>query len=101
GFEDAIGTNHDDQVTGNACANHLLLRGGDDVGSGLGGDDVLLGRGGQDQLTGGIGTDVLEGGPLNDTPDTVDGTPGDTVDGNSGFDTCTFDAGDTVRRCEA
>jgi hypothetical protein len=100
GFENVTGTNHGDHVTGNACANRLLLRGGDDTGSGLGAGDVLLGNRGVDQLTGGPGTDMLKGGSGGDTLNGADGSGGDTMDGQSGIDTCTFDPGDTVRRCE-
>jgi hypothetical protein len=100
GFEDVVGTNHGDHVTGNACGNNLLMRGGDDLALGQGGHDVVLGKGGLDQLAGGTETDLVRGGFGDDSLDVADGAPGDTVDGNGGIDACAIDPGDTVEHCE-
>ncbi|HXJ63410.1 MAG TPA: hypothetical protein VNN79_06610 [Actinomycetota bacterium] len=100
GFEDLVGTNHGDHVTGNACGNNLLLRGGNDLALGQGGHDVVLGKDGADQLAGGTETDLVRGGFGDDSLDVADGTPGDTVDGNGGSDACAADFGDTARHCE-
>src|SRR6266540_358995 len=101
GFENVTGTNQVDNVTGNSCGNFVLLQSGGDTGNGLGGSDELRGKRGADSLTGGSGTDLLKGGFGGDTLNAVDGAGGDTVNGNVGFDTCTFDPGDTVTHCEA
>ncbi len=57
-IENAIGSNHDDILTGNAFAN--LLNGGN-------GDDMLVGDGGDDRLIGGAGLDSFAGGSGDDT----------------------------------
>ncbi|GGY37998.1 beta strand repeat-containing protein [Pseudoduganella albidiflava] len=62
--------------TGNALANGITGRGGNDKLSGAGGDDILDGAAGNDSLSGGDGSDLL-----------VAGTGTDTVDGGTGTDT--------------
>ncbi|MCR0985738.1 calcium-binding protein [Roseomonas populi] len=52
-FENAIGTNHGDRLTGNDAANAL---------TGLLGNDTLLGGAGDDTLAGGAGNDIMDGG---------------------------------------
>ncbi len=61
GFENLIGSNHDDVLTGTQDAN------------------TLRGRDGADSLFGGLGDDVLIGG-----------RGGDLVDGGAGFDTASY-----------
>jgi Ca2+-binding RTX toxin-like protein len=57
GFEDVIGSNFADIITGNTAEN--ILNGGS-------GDDVLNGSFGDDVLDGGSGNDVLDGGGFDD-----------------------------------
>ncbi|MDW8309173.1 MAG: M10 family metallopeptidase C-terminal domain-containing protein, partial [Verrucomicrobiales bacterium] len=58
GFEEIIGGDKNDTLTGNGLAN--TLRGGP-------GNDTLLGMGGDDTFDGGPGFDTLAGGPGTDT----------------------------------
>lgn len=57
-IENAVGTEHEDEITGDASANHLI---------GGGGNDVIRGKAGDDVLDGGRGADDLFGGPGGDT----------------------------------
>ncbi len=57
----------DDMVTGNAAANILEGRNGNDTLDGLAGDDTLNGGADDDYLHGGAGADTLDGGPGSDT----------------------------------
>jgi subtilisin-like proprotein convertase family protein len=66
-FENAIGTVHDDILTGSAAANRLVGDLGNDVVSGGAGDDTLLGGDGDDILDGGAGSDTIDGGAGVDT----------------------------------
>jgi hypothetical protein len=43
--------------------------------------------------------DQLRGGGGDDDLDAADGAGSDVVDGQKGADTCTADAGDTVKHC--
>ena len=52
-IENLLGSDHDDQLSGDARANRLR---------GLGGNDRLTGGAGDDELTGGAGADMLDGG---------------------------------------
>jgi subtilisin family serine protease len=61
-FENAIGTIHDDVLTGSAAANTLVGDMGSDVISGGAGNDALLGGSGNDRLAGGAGSDTINGG---------------------------------------
>jgi len=90
-FNDVIGTNTDDVLTG--------LSGSDWI-EGLNGDDTIDGSSGQDYVDGGEGHDTLYGGAENDTldggagNDTIDGGAGnDTIDGGAGNDTIDGGAG--------
>ena len=67
-------------VAGNAVANYL---------SGRDGDDRLWGSGGDDTLTGGAGKDVLKGGPGEDTL-IADGDDMDVLFGGTGQDLFQF-----------
>ncbi len=66
-IEHVIGTNVRDSLTGDANANQLWGRGGDDTLSGGEGGDVLDGGTGNDDLIGGAGADRLIGGDGSDT----------------------------------
>ncbi len=67
GFENLVGSAHDDKLTGSNAANTLDGgRGSDTLEGGLGAD-TLQGRGGRDILVGGSGNDILIGGAGNDT----------------------------------
>ncbi len=57
-IENLIGSNHNDELRGNAEANKLY---------GEAGDDHLIGEDGDDTLSGGAGTDILQGGAGDDT----------------------------------
>lgn len=87
-------TGADNELTGGAGADFLMLRDGDDTGRGGVGDDSLLGGAGDDLLSGVIGQDLLSGGEGRDTvlggagQDTILGGPGnDVIDGGTGADT--------------
>lgn len=62
GIEHAVGTDHDDTLSGSADANSLSGGGGSDTLSGLGGADNIFGYAGDDVLIGGEGVDSLTGG---------------------------------------
>ena len=53
------GSDHDDQMTGDAGPNSLYGRGGDDQVAGAGGDDGLRGGPGADVLIGGDGAEDI------------------------------------------
>ncbi|MBB3144131.1 hypothetical protein FHS21_000514 [Phyllobacterium trifolii] len=65
GFENVVGTNQGDTITGNAAAGPA----GNNILIGLGGNDTLNGMGGNDTLIGGAGADTLNGGDGTDTAD--------------------------------
>ncbi len=79
-FENVIGGDGNDMITGNAAGNTL---GGDD------GNDILSGGAGDDFLSGGNDNDVLIGG-----------AGSDTMDGGSGIDTASY-AGSTGARLQS
>ena len=96
-FENAIGSAHDDDLTGvNGTAG--------EVGStlkGLDGDDTLEGGLGNDTLEGGAGADELDGGTTQDTDDVTMNTQSNTLSyAGSGagvrvnLDALTFSGGD-------
>ena len=72
GFEQAIGSSHDDKIVGTAGANRL---------AGRGGRDVIMGRGGHDRI------------------DTRDRSPYDRLNGGGETDICIADPGDWAVRC--
>jgi Ca2+-binding RTX toxin-like protein len=72
-----IGGARNDILSGNALANEIEGRVGNDLLLGGAGADTLLGGGGHDRLDGGPGPDILDGGPGNDTYRVDDG--GDSV----------------------
>ncbi|MCA0870153.1 hypothetical protein LCL97_04930 [Seohaeicola saemankumensis] len=59
GFENVIGSRHDDTLTGRGGSNRLIGGGGDDTLRGMAGDDRLSGGAGADVLDGGAGFDVV------------------------------------------
>jgi Ca2+-binding RTX toxin-like protein len=74
-FEDVLGTQVKDSITGSDDRNFLSGNGGQDTLTGLAGNDTILGGegndtlkgdGGNDRLTGGTGNDRLTGGAGND-----------------------------------
>ena len=58
GFENLVGSNFNDRLTGNIYANNL---------SGEAGNDSLFGMGGNDTISGGRGNDLIDGGAGQDT----------------------------------
>ncbi|RIX27227.1 beta strand repeat-containing protein, partial [Sphingomonas edaphi] len=62
GFENVIGSQHDDVIIGGSGANQLSGGGGDDLLYGRQGNDELLGGDGDDFLRGEEGDDILNGG---------------------------------------
>ncbi|MGQ0674259.1 MAG: beta strand repeat-containing protein [Hyphomicrobium sp.] len=65
GFENVIGSNFTDTITGSATENRLVGGNGNDTLTGLAGNDRLLGGLNRDLLTGGAGRDILSGGTGN------------------------------------
>ncbi len=65
-FENVIGGESDDSITGNAISNSLLGAGGHDTIRGGLGNDILEGGDGDDFLFGDTGNDTLSGGNGND-----------------------------------
>lgn len=65
-IENAFGGVGDDMIAGNAVANILKGKGGDDTLTGLAGADTLNGGGGRDTLSGGGQDDTLNGGGAKD-----------------------------------
>lgn len=62
GIEHAVGSSHDDVISGSAADNSLSGGDGADTLSGLAGVDNIFGYAGDDVLIGGAGDDVLSGG---------------------------------------
>ena len=75
-IENAIGSSHADQITGNAARNTLWGGGGNDRLDGGGANDKLFGEYGADTLTGGNGNDTMTGGA---GADRLEGGRGDDV----------------------
>ncbi|MGH7006088.1 MAG: calcium-binding protein, partial [Alphaproteobacteria bacterium] len=86
-FENAVGSNRADTLSGTDGANVL---------AGLGGSDVLNGNGGDDILVGGAGADTLNGGDGNDIASYAGSTEGITVDLTAGTVSGGDAAGDTL-----
>ncbi len=93
------GGNGKDTIDG-LGGNDIIVGGnGKDVLTGGDGNDTVMGGNGKDQVTGGAGLDVLRGGNGKDTLNAQDGTPGDSLDGGLGPDSCLIDAGDVTTNC--
>ncbi|MGY3868512.1 VWA domain-containing protein [Aeromonas crassostreae] len=97
----AIGSDHNDIITGNAADNILSGGEGNDTLSGLGGKDLLDGGAGNDTLSGGEGDDILYGQAGNDILDggigddtLIGGLGADTLIGGTGRDTFKWLAGE-------
>ena len=60
GFEDVLGSNRADWITGDDFANVLVGGGGNDLLVGAEGDDILIGGRGHDSLVGGSGYDRVD-----------------------------------------
>ena len=88
--ENAIGSQYDDEITGNFGRNVL---------QGLAGDDEIAARGGNDRLFGGSGDDLLFGGNGDDYLHGGAGV-GDWLEGDDGTDTCVDDAFIVGDECE-
>ncbi|WP_109796442.1 calcium-binding protein, partial [Minwuia thermotolerans] len=87
-IENVVGSEFDDDVTGDAAANLLQLGLGNDTADGGDGADTVQGEAGDDDIAGEGGNDLLEGGAGNDT---VIGDAGDdTLDGGDGIDTADY-----------
>ncbi|MGB8526376.1 MAG: 5'-nucleotidase C-terminal domain-containing protein [Rhodoplanes sp.] len=65
-IENLIGTEKNDDISGNSQANELHGGAGNDDIDGEGGDDMVFGEAGLDNLKGGSGNDLLDGGADND-----------------------------------
>ena len=78
-IEGAVGSDHDDTITGDEQDNMLIGGGGNDVIYGMAGADFLSGDGGDDSLFGGAEDDMIEGG-LGD----------DLMNGGAGNDTVSY-----------
>ncbi len=105
GFEHVIGSEHDDELTGDSGNNKLKGLGGNDALSGGGGADTLEGGEGDDRIFDGEDTvaDVLDGGPGNNDRLIYGSSPtGVTVDLSTNPVTASGGAaaGDTLREFE-
>ena len=101
GFEDILGSDFADTLTGNGGANSLDGGKGDDTANGGGGADELRGGPGDDTLSGGAGADKLDGADGSDTMNGGDaadelngGADDDTVSGGAGADRLAGAGGD-------
>ena len=97
GVENAIGSNFDDSITGDAAQNSLAGGEGDDTLSGVTGADTLFGGGGADTLDAGSDgvEDIFSYGSVSDGTSEADGTlsptTGDTITNfNTGTDKFNF-----------
>ncbi len=66
-FQNVIGSNHGEGISGNEQANTINGRGGNDNINGFEGNDTLIGGDGNDRLIGSLGADTLTGGKDSDT----------------------------------
>ncbi|MGQ7793183.1 M10 family metallopeptidase C-terminal domain-containing protein [Faunimonas sp. B44] len=89
-FENVVGTQGNDTITGSSGDNVLSGHTGNDTIYGGIGNDTLNGGDGNDLLYGGFGTDTVNGGAGDDVIYVLDGEFGDDVDGGAGTDTYNF-----------
>ncbi len=95
-IEHVSGSNFDDVLIGNAAANHIWGKFGDDDLNGNAGDDNLNGEAGNDVLDGSVGNDVLYGSDGSDI--LIGGAGNDKLDGGDGLDVASYnDATKSVR----
>lgn len=66
GFENLLGSQFADKLSGNAVANAIWGDEGNDTLAGAGGDDFLFGEAQRDSISGGDGNDFLVGGTASD-----------------------------------
>ncbi|HCP81620.1 MAG TPA: hypothetical protein DIT67_08515, partial [Octadecabacter sp.] len=97
-FENVIGSNSGDTITGTDEKNLIESRDGDDEIDGGAGEDEIDGGAGADTIEGGAGEDILHGGSGDDTitdslgDETSSGpSEGATIFAGSGNDTVTLD----------
>jgi hypothetical protein len=82
-----IGTDDDDEMTGDSDTNSMHGKKGDDTMNGGGGNDGILGYEGDDTIDAGTENDQVQG---NEGDDTIDGAEGDdSLSGNQGNDIIT------------
>ena len=93
GIENVMGSDENDNITGDANANRLMGGDGNDELTGVGGANTLMGGAGRDTLTGGAGDDKLMGGADDDI--LVGGGGNDMFYGGAGEDQMTAASGDT------
>ncbi|WP_237168651.1 M10 family metallopeptidase C-terminal domain-containing protein [Paracoccus shandongensis] len=103
GFENAVGSFHDDRIGGNAAANVLSGGSGDDTLSGGGGRDRLVGGAGRDtadyaDARAGLRIDLAQGQSAGDTYVSVEDVAGsgfdDRIKGDGAANTLTGQGGD-------
>lgn len=104
GFENLVGSELNDILTGNASANKLLGMGGVDKLYGGGGNDVFYGGDGDDEIHGGPGHDLIYGEAGNDKLFGDDGNDTfyfssqyNAMDGGLGIDTVDYSGVTTSR----
>jgi hypothetical protein len=68
GFDEAVGGDGGDRISGTDDPNALVGNGGDDVITGLSGADLIEAGDGDDRVSGGAGNDYLDGGKGVDAP---------------------------------
>ncbi|WP_409433212.1 calcium-binding protein [Litorimonas sp. RW-G-Af-16] len=83
-FENVVGGDGNDTITGNDLGNILQGRAGEDEIFGGAGDDQINGEVDDDILNGEAGNDIIQGGSGNDTLN--GGSGNDQLDGNGGND---------------
>jgi Ca2+-binding RTX toxin-like protein len=91
GFENLIGSAHNDSLTGTDLANVIAGGAGNDAITGGGGVDQLNGGDGDDTISGGLDADVLDGGAGLDN--VAGGEGNDLLFGGGGNDRVYGDAG--------
>jgi Ca2+-binding RTX toxin-like protein len=79
-FENIIGGDGNDKLTGNALNNRLFGTKGNDTLSGVAGNDILNGAEGKDTIDGGAGDDFIDGG-----------AEADKLTGGADIDTVTYE----------
>lgn len=92
-FENVIGTDYGDTITGNSANNLINSGDGNDVIHGLRGDDKIHGQAGDDRIFGGPGADMIWGGSGRDelrggngTDILIGGEDADKIRGDRGRD---------------
>ena len=95
-YNQIIGTEDDDLLTGTTLPDLIFAKGGDDIISGSKGNDCILGGEGNDIIFGNDGNDNISG---QDGNDIIKGNSGeDFVYGGFGFDV--IDGGEDIDTCK-